>query len=77
MSSFSWNTEDQDLVTDRHEYEATTKDFASFNSPVMSGRLNPVVVEGKSDGDPVDEITATQKMLSAVSGSLLTSLLGM
>ena len=44
-----------------------------------AGAMTPVILDqmGDSVSEPEVEITASQKMLSAVSGSLLTSLLGM
>ena len=75
MSGFSWTSEEQDSVTDKHEYETTTKASTTFESPATSGRPGMMAMEPNDDVVLEVEISAGQKMLSAVSGSLLTSLL--
>ncbi|KAL8835004.1 MAG: hypothetical protein Q9170_003494 [Blastenia crenularia] len=77
MSAFAsepLRVDEQALATfgDRYDYEGRT---VSQTPEAHAGSGPAVTMNRRGDGDPGVDITAVQKMLSAVSGSLLTSLL--
>ena len=63
--------------TQKIEHAGSESSRASSTSPAMSYRSSVAVARSSEDDAPEVEISAGQKMLSAVSGSLLTSLIGM
>ena len=61
---------------DQTEYDGGNPDSDSEDIPAMSDRKGVAVGRSNEDDSPEVEISASQKMFSAVSGSILTSLIG-
>ena len=74
-----WNSIEQqtDSLSGGLENDGTGTNIGFPNTPAMSTREGVAVVGSGEDGAPEVEISVGQKMLSAVSGSILTSLIGM
>ena len=68
--------DDHKLATAKNGGDAEPATPHHNRSSHMAGRLGTVMAGGDDDSMPEADISAWQKMLSATSGSLLTSLLG-
>lgn len=76
MSVLPSSKDPQDYLYESLEYDGVDNNVARYTTSAMSKRSG-VVVGRPSEADmPQEEISAGQKMLSAVSGSILTSLIG-
>ena len=77
MSLWTSIEQQTDSLSNGLENDATGTKIGFQNTPAMSTREGVAVVGSSEDGSPEVEVSVGQKMLSAVSGSILTSLIGM
>ena len=70
------NRESSNFQIERVDYEESETETNSSSAPAKSQHLGMAVARTSEHGAPEVEVSAGQKMLSAVSGSILTSLIG-